>query len=607
MPSPERTAAEEALGKPAVKAIWTVNYEPALPFTLQDFDVGALLPTMIYMSRRGHRRGKGRFVETFRPAGVTRLPTVADVAEKLAGDVERFANFDAGVGPEILADLLLCHCLENKKHDRGRDKQVQRAFATHYFASHLDLPRDANALRYVPDMLVAALARQEGGEHLEPGGPERSFFPVGVVPDRNLLMELIDTGVTTEGPSSGLTADRFDEAADVGIDQLLTVRLAQACGSAPEKVAGKSNPRIPNQRPLCESAADALNEDLRLFIMAYGEAVPRQALLPMLEAAIALNLTNLLLSTLQMLMRWRRDGVVTPKNEQKPWPIFIDCSIGVDYELRRAAEASFDHCHRALGTLPVTLMGLRLTQHSASMDIKLKGKLPSPLPHGGEMLSLLGDIAFDRHDRSERTEERFAEWCVALADQLQKADLQPDSVDLLRREEDGYVWRLADALVALIGDKQQFGHLRKCLDSCMMLNATHGLAASRRASTGAATGSKTRDARSALLSNEALDFLVHRHLRKPGKNGRTKPSDLSLPNFLELLRDRYGLCIDEAPPGTAVAGELLRRNRRTLERRLRDLGLLVGVNDAESMKRLRPRFPAAGDASPAGGEGSTNE
>jgi hypothetical protein len=27
-----------------------------------------------------------------------------------------------------------------------------------------------------------------------------------------------------------------------------------------------------------------------------------------------------------------------------------------------------------------------------------------------------------------------------------------------------------------------------------------------------------------------------------------------------------------------------------LERRLRDLGLLVGVNDAESMKQLCPRF-----------------
>ena len=39
-----------------------------------------------------------------------------------------------------------------------------------------------------------------------------------------------------------------------------------------------------------------------------------------------------------------------------------------------------------------------------------------------------------------------------------------------------------------------------------------------------------------------------------------------------------------------ISNELLQRNRTILERRLRDLGLLVGVNDAEAMKRLKPRF-----------------
>jgi hypothetical protein len=42
----------------------------------------------------------------------------------------------------------------------------------------------------------------------------------------------------------------------------------------------------------------------------------------------------------------------------------------------------------------------------------------------------------------------------------------------------------------------------------------------------------------------------------------------------------------------SVSQELLRENKRWLERRLRDLGLLVGVNDAPSMKQLRPRFQA---------------
>ena len=43
-----------------------------------------------------------------------------------------------------------------------------------------------------------------------------------------------------------------------------------------------------------------------------------------------------------------------------------------------------------------------------------------------------------------------------------------------------------------------------------------------------------------------------------------------------------------------ISNEVLGRNRATLERRLRDLGLLIGVNDAERMKRLTPRFEAAG-------------
>ena len=69
---------------------------------------------------------------------------------------------------------------------------------------------------------------------------------------------------------------------------------------------------------------------------------------------------------------------------------------------------------------------------------------------------------------------------------------------------------------------------------------------------------------------------------------------LSFKGFVSILRNRYGFCIDVAPPGMTISNELLRLNRVVLERRLRDLGLLIGVNDAETMKRLRPRFQFAG-------------
>lgn len=55
------------------------------------------------------------------------------------------------------------------------------------------------------------------------------------------------------------------------------------------------------------------------------------------------------------------------------------------------------------------------------------------------------------------------------------------------------------------------------------------------------------------------------------------------------------MSIDQAPPDLPIPNDLLLRNRHTLERRLRDLGLLVGVNDAETMKRLQQRFEALGD------------
>ena len=96
--------------------------------------------------------------------------------------------------------------------------------------------------------------------------------------------------------------------------------------------------------------------------------------------------------------------------------------------------------------------------------------------------------------------------------------------------------------------------------------------------------------KSVVLSNTLLDYLVHRHLQKSAKGGKTQERPLSFNQFLDVLESRHGLFIQHAPPGISISSEQLLKNRQILERRLRDLGLLVGVNDAESMKRLKRRF-----------------
>ena len=77
----------------------------------------------------------------------------------------------------------------------------------------------------------------------------------------------------------------------------------------------------------------------------------------------------------------------------------------------------------------------------------------------------------------------------------------------------------------------------------------------------------------------------------PGPKGG---ADANIVSFLAFLREDYGFHVDTEPPGVTISNEILGRNRAALERRLRDLGLLIGVNDAERMKRLTPRFEARG-------------
>ena len=55
--STAKTVVEQVLSDKTTKKLWTSIYQPALPFTPQSFSLGAVLPAVFYMFRRGHRRG----------------------------------------------------------------------------------------------------------------------------------------------------------------------------------------------------------------------------------------------------------------------------------------------------------------------------------------------------------------------------------------------------------------------------------------------------------------------------------------------------------------------------------------------------------------------
>lgn len=594
MTNSARAIVRNVLPRRMADEIWSARYDKMLPISFNAFELSAVLPAVFYMFRFGQRRGRGKFLKTFVPEGQStperrRAATVKRVAEKLGASAD-IDNFDGDVEQAILGDLLLSFSLENTKHELGRDKQIQRVAPTHYMASWIDLPESSTHLRFVPEMIVAMLANQKG-DHVERNrNKDQTRFPVATMYEKNLLLKTFSEGITRDEPFANLAADKFDEHTDVGIDQLLMIRLAQLLGAAPEKIRGGEGGQISNQRPIAELSAEHFSEDIRRFVRTYASIIPRHGFVDMLEACIATGMTAIFTSSIEIMFEWADTGVITKKSHQQPASIFVDCSNGIDRDLQNLAESSLDDLMRRIERVPVILMMLRLLDYVVRDEKKIKNREISTRPYATAWLNLLGDLLHERHNEAGYIHRQMEGYGAKLAEEL--SEEHPEAAETLRRErrEPNSIRRLAAALTPLLGINARSNTIAM-VDSTLNIGRPNGLARKRRTTTGTSSsgsGRRQREVRSLVFTDAVLDYLVHLHVLRSGSKPGVRP--LSLKEFLDVVRVRYGFHVDTAPPGKIVSNDLLRTNRMVLESRLRDLGLLVGVNDSEAMKRLRPRF-----------------
>ena len=595
-----RAIVEDVLGRSMTREIWSGNYDKVLPVSLHAFDLSAVLPAVFYMFRFGHRRGGGKFLDTFVSNTGTskerrRSATIERIAGKLAEN-NKFGEFEGEVEKAILGDLLLCFCLENVKHALGRKEQVQRVAPAHYLASWVDLPPSVSNLRYVPEMIVAMLSDQDGKYVQRNDAEDHTWFPVGRGYENNVLLRAFHQGVTQHGILSSRTSDQFDEEASVGLDQLLTIRLAQQLGAAPDKLRGRDGDRISNQRPIAEKAAKAFSEDIRRFVRGYANVIPRHAFVELLESCIAVGMTTILTSTIEILFEWVETGEIRKSSEQESARLFVDCSNGVDRRLRTLAEQSLDDLMRRIERFPVILMALRLLDYGVRGNPSLKKIRIPTRPYATEWLKMLGDLLHSRREEAKPILYQMETTTEQLAVKLEED--YPEAAQMLRNVTGQLnpVWRLAESLTSLQPRSNFQGNFVSMLDSTFLSGRPNGLASKRTTTRNVpGTGQKRRrEVRSLVFTDSVLDYLVHLHLLRSGNKPGVRP--FSFKEFILKLHERYGFCVDVASPGMTISNDLLQANRAILERRLRDLGLLVGVNDAEAMKRLRPRFePTAED------------
>jgi len=408
----------------------------------------------------------------------------------------------------ILGDLLLSFCLENANRALGRKEQVLRVAPAHFMASWVDLPQSVSNLRFVPEMLVAILADQQGSCVEQNREGDKTWFAVGRGFEHNVLLQVFHKGVVREGQFHTQTSDKFDETAEAGLDQLLMIRLAQQLGQAPDKIRGKAEggEQISNQRPIAELAARHFSEDLRKFILGYADVIPRHSLVEMLESCMAVGLTTILTSVIQLLFEWVDTGAIRSQCDQRPALLLVDCSNGVDRSLRGIAEQSMTDFMRRIERIPVVLMALRLLDHGARYDPQLRKLDTSTRPYSTNWLNLLGDLLHERQEAAKAVLYDLERKAHELADAFE--DEYREAAELLRNDRffPNPVWRIAEALTSLQGRKNTQNNLFSLFDSALLVNRPNGLAIKRavyRAISG--SGRNKRDVRSLVFTDAALD------------------------------------------------------------------------------------------------------
>ena len=590
-----RAIVEDVLSRGITTRIWSANCPEVFPVTFSSFDLTAVLPAVFYMCRFAVRRGPGQFLSVFGGGGTRRerktAATIQRVAEIMAA-TPVFAGFESETEKSILGDLLLSFCLENKSHALGRDKPLARVAPAHYMSTWIDLPEKVSDLRLVPEMLVALLAGQDG-EHVQQTAQETSGdFAVGRGLSSNTLLQMFSEGIVQRPGKTvlnDLAADMFDEQANVGIDQLLMIRIAEALQKAPDKIRGKEEERISTQLPVAQRVSQWFGADMRDFTAGFGRVIPRQTFIATLEASMSLGLFSMFTSTAEMLFAWFEHGTLPTIDTQAPVPFFVDASNGVHRELRDASETSIGDFFRRLESLPVVLMCIRLLDVEAQSDEQLKLHKKSIRPYANTWIDLLGSVLHKKHPESRDIHKRFVRLANQLAPQL-KPEYEAAAEQLNASDvQDNVAIRLSACLAYLQGRSNTFRKILEWIDCALMAKTPAALTRKRSVSRViGGLGTSRRDVRSFVMTDDLLDYIVHLHVARSLSDGAQRP--LSFQQLLRIMRERYGLYVDQGPPGALISDDVLRLNRSVLERRLRDLGLLIGVNDAESMKHLRPRY-----------------
>jgi hypothetical protein len=478
--------------------------------------------------------------------GSPRDLTVEDFVATIAGKPEWFAGFD----DDITRRWVETHLLDLV--NRGRPGQAiaglrpLHGFTYRFRVARRSRPYGADEQLY---WMIYHAANGRGVKILD---HLKRFFFAGVDP-------------RTDRPSHGLEVD---------VETQALINLCEAVkGDITDREARVKDRKV--YPPLEPAASDLLVDDIGRLLYHQG-VIPRSVMVDHMKILFAFHLARYQLRIMKLLPAWVA-GERTPPSGG----FFLDVAGVPGTTAARLAERSARVWYGRIPDFVQATFTVKKLDDLARHLVKI-GKLrrpPGDVFGIEQLLGLLGPA--HKTDRARFAESRLPR--VLEGASSSDGNLEADIADLLQLGLDPFTTYIEIITAYRVGFHRRY--LTDCLDSLLLKHRPGAMIAQPR-----------RAERRFILDSRLLEVLLQLALLRPDGAGALQTASIRLDEFLAVLRDRYGLYIDELPPSdgfdqpSITDHAALRENRAAFVARLREIGFYSDLSDAYLTQTITPRY-----------------
>jgi len=263
--------------------------------------------------------------------------------------------------------------------------------------------------------------------------------------------------------------------------------------------------------------------------------------------------------------------------------LFVDLSGSAESATAAMAERSADGYYRRIpGFVRAYFVAKKLDEFSE--HLVRRGKLIRPLNAVFSVSELYG---LQGEPFAEERDKFFGERLAGLLESLSEGESGLDAeVEAITKMGLSDFETYIEILVALRGAFHR-KYIIESLDATMLKNKAGALLAQTRA----------RNApRRFALDSRLLEVLLQIAVLRPGGDKGYFTGEMRIDDLLAFLRERYGLYIDQLPPGEGFAAptiderKALRSNVQAFTGRLREIGFYRDLSDAYVTQTVVPRY-----------------